>query len=180
MSREIFLENLGASLFRTLHFRENCRKMWGISSAHREMLKVEKAADRAPVIEERPPGLQHVLTVLVFWSWVLLLPRLPPWSRSLRLFPWASILLYGLLDSCLDLLPAAPPPVQKWDAQHMFLQHRGAHAEVKANLPRTLGPHYPGPCAHLPCGMFQTAHETTTATKLRLSSVPVRPTEVPK
>ena len=41
---------------------------------------------------ERPPGLiQHVLTVLVFWSWVLLLPRLPPSSRSLRLFLCASI-----------------------------------------------------------------------------------------
>ena len=50
-------------------------------------------------IRETPPGLlQHVLTVLVFWSWVLLLPRLPPWSRSLRLFHWASILLYGPLD----------------------------------------------------------------------------------
>ena len=66
-------------------------------------------------IRERPPGLiQHVLTVLVFWSWVLLLPWLPPLSRSLRLFPWASILLHGPLDSCLDLLPTAPlPPVQK-------------------------------------------------------------------
>ena len=31
------------------------------------------------------PGLlQHVLTILVFWSRVLLLPRLPPSSRSLR------------------------------------------------------------------------------------------------
>ena len=50
---------------------------------------------------ERPPRLiQHVLTVLVFWSWVLLLPRLPPSSRSLRLFPWASILLHGPLDIC--------------------------------------------------------------------------------
>ena len=30
----------------------------------------------------------------------------------------------------MDLLPAAPsPPVQKRDAQHMFLQHRGSHAE---------------------------------------------------
>ena len=47
-------------------------------------------------IREIPPGLlQHVLTVLVFWSWVLLLPRLPPWSRSLRLFPWASIYFTG-------------------------------------------------------------------------------------
>ena len=80
---------------------------------------------------ERPPGLiQHVLTVLVFGSWVLPPPRLPPLSRSLRLCPWASILLHGPLDICSDLLPAAPPPpVQKRDAQHMFLQHRGAHAE---------------------------------------------------
>ena len=30
----------------------------------------------------------------------------------------------------MGLLPAAPPPpVQKRDAQHMFLQHGGAHAE---------------------------------------------------
>ena len=78
---------------------------------------------------ERPPGLiQHVLTVLAFWSWVLLLPWLPPSSRSLRAFPWASILLHGPLDICLDLLPAPPlPPVQKRDAQHMFLlRRRGA------------------------------------------------------
>ena len=83
-------------------------------------------------IGERPPGLlQHVLTVLVFWSWVLLLPRLPSWSRSLRLFPWDSILLLGSLGICLDLLPAAPrSPVQKRDAQHMLLEHRVAHAET--------------------------------------------------
>ena len=89
------------------------------------------AAFEPRVSRERPRGLiKHVLTVLVFWSWVLLLPRLPPSSRSLRLFPWASILLHGPLDICLDLLPAAPlPPVQKRDAQHMFLQHRGAHAD---------------------------------------------------
>ena len=30
----------------------------------------------------------------------------------------------------MALLPAAtPPPVQKRDAQHMFLQHRGARAD---------------------------------------------------
>ena len=47
-------------------------------------------------LREIPPGLlQHVLTVLVFWSWVLLLPRLPPSSRSLRLFPWASFCFTG-------------------------------------------------------------------------------------
>ena len=79
------------------------------------------------IIRQRPPGLiQHVLTVLVFGSWVLPPPRLPPSSRSLRLCPWANILLHGRLDICSDLLPAAPPPpVQKQDAQHMFLQHRG-------------------------------------------------------
>ena len=85
---------------------------------------------QTPILRERPPELiQHVLTVLVFWSWVLLRPRLPP--RSLKLFPWPSILLHGPLDICLDLLPAAPrPPMQKRDAQHMFLQHRGARAEI--------------------------------------------------
>ena len=82
-------------------------------------------------IRERPPRLiQHVLTVLVFWSLVLLQPRLPPSSRSLRLVLYPSILLHGPLDVCLDLLPAAPlPPVQKRDAQHKFLQHRGARAD---------------------------------------------------
>ena len=83
-------------------------------------------------IRERPPGLiQHVLTVLVFWSWVLLRPWLPPSPRSFKLFPCPSILLHWPLDICLDLLPAAPrPPMQKRDAQHMLLQHRGARAEV--------------------------------------------------
>ena len=80
----------------------------------------------------RPSRLiQHVLTVLVFWSWgAALRPRLPSSSRGLSLYPWTSILLHGPLDICLDLLPAAPlPPVQKRDARHMFLQHRGAHAD---------------------------------------------------
>ena len=65
--------------------------------------------------QRKTPWLfQHVLTVLVFRSWVLLLPRLPPWSRSLRLFPWASIFALWALGHCLDLLPATPPPpVQK-------------------------------------------------------------------
>ena len=34
----------------------------------------------------------------------------PPSSRSISLCPWASILLHGPLNICLDLLPAAPPP----------------------------------------------------------------------
>ena len=63
-------------------------------------------------IRERLPGLlQHMLTVLVFWSRVLLMPRLPSAARS------------------------SPPPVQKRDAQHMFLQHRGSHAEYRKNTP---------------------------------------------
>ena len=88
--------------------------------------------------KERPPGLiQHVLTVLVFSSCVLLLPRLPPSSRILRLFPWASSLLHGPLGICLDLLPAAPlSPVQKRDVRRSsrcFLQ-------VLCGLSRTESP----------------------------------------
>ena len=60
-------------------------------------------------VRERPPGLlQHVLTVLVSWSWFLLLPRLPPWSRSLSLCPWASILLYGPLEIAWVCCPQLP------------------------------------------------------------------------
>ena len=66
-------------------------------------------SEKAIFIREIPPGLlQHVLTVLVFWSWVLLLSRLPPWSRSLRLFAWASILLYGPLDIAWICCPQLP------------------------------------------------------------------------
>ena len=88
-----------------------------------------------PSVREMPPGLlQLVLTVLVFWSWVLLLPRLPLWSRCLRLFPWASILPYGPLDTCLGLLPAAPlPPMQKRDAQHIFCS-TGGHTPILTQL----------------------------------------------
>ena len=97
-------------------------------------------------IRQRPPGLiQLVLTVLVFWAWVLLLTRLPLSSWSLKLLPCASILLRGPLDIRLDLLPAAPlPPVQKRDAQHKFLHHRGAHADFKSlailDLDRAISP----------------------------------------
>ena len=53
---------------------------------------------------ERPSGLiQHVLTVLAFLSWVLLRPRPPPFSRSLRVCPWTGILLHGPLDNLLGL-----------------------------------------------------------------------------
>ena len=73
------------------------------------MLHITFTGRESPIFRERSPGLiQHVLTVLVFWSWVLLLPRLAPLSWSLRLFFSANILLHGPLDICLDLLPAAP------------------------------------------------------------------------
>ena len=77
------------------------------------------------LIRERPPGLiQHVLTVLFFWSWVLA-------STFVSDFFRASILLRGFLGICLEL-PAAPLlPVQKRDAQHMFSQHRGTDADLQ-------------------------------------------------
>ena len=74
--------------------------------------------------------IQNVLTILVFWSCALPLPWLPPSSRSLRFFAWASILLHRPLDICLDLLPAAPlPPVQKikWDARHTSFYNTCGH-----------------------------------------------------
>ena len=44
--------------------------------------------------------------------------------------PWPSICFHGPSGKFLDLLPpAARPPVQKRDAQHMILQHRGSHTE---------------------------------------------------
>ena len=42
----------------------------------------------ASKVRQRPPAfIKHALTFLVFWSWVLLLFQLPPWSQSPRLFP---------------------------------------------------------------------------------------------
>ena len=35
-----------------------------------------------------------------------------------------------------------------------MLRILGFQAPGKANLPETLGPHWPRPCANLPCGMF--------------------------
>ena len=67
-----------------------------------------------PVFRERPPGLiQHVLTVLVFRSCALLLPRLPPLSRSLKLFHWASnfCLLQGSFG---PFGPKVANRVRKW------------------------------------------------------------------
>ena len=92
-----------------------------------------------------PPGLlQHVLTVLVFWSWVLLLSQLPPWSRSLRFFPWASILLCGPLDIAWICCPQLPHhPCKMGRTAHVFYSTGGAHAELNAErlpllIPQTI------------------------------------------
>ena len=90
--------------------------LWGVISpaiwAARERERAHKLHWDNQRFREMPPGLlQHVLTVLVFWSWFLLLPRLPPWSRSLRLPAWAGILLYGPLEiawMCCPQLPHHP------------------------------------------------------------------------
>ena len=52
-----------------------------------------------------------MLTVLVFWSLFLLLPRLPPWSRNLRLFPGLAFCCTGprrLLGSAARSSPHHP------------------------------------------------------------------------
>ena len=73
---------------------------------------------------ERPPGLSnHVLTVLVF-------PVLGAHPGASESAPGLGICFHGPLGKFLDLLPPASlPPVQKRDAQHMFLQHKGSHTE---------------------------------------------------
>ena len=44
--------------------------------------------------------------------------------------PWPSICFHGPSSKFLDLLPPASlSPVQKRDAQHMFLQHKGSHTD---------------------------------------------------
>ena len=53
--------------------------------------------------------------------------------------PWPSICFHGPSGKFLDLPPPASlPPVQKRDAQHMFLQHKGSHTEncVSPSPPR--------------------------------------------
>ena len=52
-------------------------------------------------------------------------------AHHIRFFPWASILLHGPLDICLDLLPAAPLPRAKTGRTTQVLHHKGAHAETR-------------------------------------------------
>ena len=83
-------------------------------------------------IRARPPGLiKHVLTVLLSGVGCLWCPTSRASFRSLKLCPWNSICFRGRSSKFLDLLPPTPlPPVQKRDAQHKFLQHKGGHSDI--------------------------------------------------
>ena len=86
---------------------------------------------RAIYFRERPPGLlQHVLTVLVFWSWVLPLTRLPPSSRSLRLCLWASMLLYGPVDIAWICCPQLPHHPCKNGTHSTCFYSTGGHTPI--------------------------------------------------
>ena len=74
----------------------------------------------------------HVLAVLVFWSWVLLLPRLPPSSQSLRLLPWASILLYGPWDIAWICCPQLHHHPCKNGTHSTCFYSTGGHAPIVA------------------------------------------------
>ena len=115
-------ENLETLDIRTWEYLKICERCWLTqkkSLAHSVCpflsigSKVETSHHRKqnPIFRERPPGLiNHVLTVLVFWSCALLLPRLPPSSRSPKLLPWASILrpLRANFWICCPQLPYRP------------------------------------------------------------------------
>ena len=90
-----------------------------------------QSKSQASRFREIPPGLlQHVLTVLVFWSWFLLLPWLPPWSRSLRLSPWASILLYRPLEIAWMCCPQLPHHPCKNGTHSTCFYSTGGHAPI--------------------------------------------------
>ena len=95
-------------------------------------------------MRERPPGLiQHVLTVLVFCSWVLLLPRLAPWSQSLRLFPWAIILLYVPLNIAWICCPQLHHHPCKNGTHSTCFYSTGGHT-LRSAPPHTGSPGSPG------------------------------------
>ena len=106
-----------------------------LASPETKALSTEAQALFSPLfIREITPGLlQHVLTVLVFLSWVLLLPRLPPWSRSLRLIPWASVLLYGPLDIAWICCPQLPHHPCKNGTRSTCFYSTGGH--TPSNVP---------------------------------------------
>ena len=89
-------------------------------------------------IRERPRGMiQLVLTLLAFGLRVLLVPRLPASSGSFRVCPRTRIcfMALGHLLCSSAAHNNSLPPVQKRDAQHKLLQHKGAHTDKK-NLGR--------------------------------------------
>ena len=60
--------------------------------------------------------------------------------------PWPSTSFHGPSGRFLDLLsPTSLPPVQKRDAQHMFLQHKGGGGK-KTNKQKTHKHFSDGPC----------------------------------
>ena len=97
-----------------------------------ESLEFLIRANHATKIREVPPGLlQHVLIVLVFWSWVLPLPLLPPWSRAIRLFPCASILLFGPLDIAWICCPQLPHHPCKNGTHSTCFYSTGGHTPIE-------------------------------------------------
>ena len=87
--------------------------------------------NQMPLYQEKTPGLnQHVLTVLVFWSWVLLVPGLAASCWSPRLRPRTSMCLmahWTFAGICCSQLSCHP--CKNGTHFHMFLQHKGAHTD---------------------------------------------------
>ena len=57
------------------------------------VLSVDERSSRSDlqILRQRPGLVQLVLTVLAFWSWVMLVPRLLASFKGLRLCPWTSM-----------------------------------------------------------------------------------------
>ena len=108
--------------------------------------KVRRGGDETlrHVSGKDPPWLiKHVLTVLVFWSWVLLLPRLPPLSRSLRLFPWASIFASCALGRLLGSAARSSPTTCVANASAL---HRGQNPQNREKrVSGSKNSHFPVP-----------------------------------
>ena len=88
-----------------------------------------KTTSRTTCTGPHAPGLiQLVLTVLVFWPWVQLVPGSQPLPQIVLV---NKQLLHGPLNICLDLLPTTPLPlVQKRAAQHKLLQHKRTYTYI--------------------------------------------------
>ena len=85
------------------------------------------------IFQGKTPGLiQHVLTVLVFWSWVLLRHRLRAAFQNLRLFPWTSILLWALGHLLGSAARSSPTARAKTGCTAQVFTAQGGHT------PRTM------------------------------------------